>query len=141
MLPAEIAAKRKEVAMRHDDVRYAVAAREDGLRRVKKLTLTIGSAGAACCAVLFAAFGHSAARSNSAVSSTSGSSAQANGTGSGSQGSGSAGSAGSQTGGSGSPGASSANGSQGSGGSVQAPAQAPAQAPPQAPPQSVSGGT
>jgi hypothetical protein len=97
--------------MRHDDVRYAVAAREDGLRWVRKLTVTIGTAGLACCAVLFAVFGHSA-RSSAAVSS----------------------------GGSGSGPANRATSGPAQA-PVQAPAQAPAQAPVQAPPQSVSGGS
>ena len=34
--------------MRRDDVRFAVAAREDGLRRVRRLTFRIGAAGVAC---------------------------------------------------------------------------------------------
>ena len=31
--------------MRRDEVRFAVAAREDGLRRVRRLTFRIGAAG------------------------------------------------------------------------------------------------
>ncbi len=44
--------------MRRDDVRYAVAAREDGLRRVRRLTFRIGVAGVACSAAIAVAFGH-----------------------------------------------------------------------------------
>ena len=136
--------------MRRDDVRYAVAAREDGLRRVRKFTVTIGSAATACCAVLFAAFGHAAtAGSSSSAASSSGSgsrtSGSAGGTSSGasqgsrsqrngaSQGSRSQRNGASQGSGSQSSGASQGSASQGSGGSLQAPTQAP--------PQSASGGS
>ena len=44
--------------MRRDDVRFAVAAREDGLRRVRRLTFRIGAAGVACSAVIAVAFSH-----------------------------------------------------------------------------------
>ncbi len=37
--------------MRRDDLRFAVAAREDGLRRVRRLTFRIGAVGLACSAV------------------------------------------------------------------------------------------
>ena len=44
--------------MRRDDVRFAVAAREDGLRRVRRLTFRIGVAGVACSAAIAVAFSH-----------------------------------------------------------------------------------
>ena len=44
--------------MRRDDVRFAVAAREDGLRRVRRLTFRIGAAGVACSAAIAVAFSH-----------------------------------------------------------------------------------
>jgi hypothetical protein len=40
------------------DVRFAVAARQDGLRRVRRLTFRIGAAGVACSAVIALAFSH-----------------------------------------------------------------------------------
>jgi hypothetical protein len=111
--------------MRHDDVRYAIAAREDGLRRVRRLTVTIGTAGLACCAALFVAFGHSAPASASAP---------------GSSGNSGSGNPGSGSGNSGSGGSQDNNGTQNNG-SIQAPVQAPAQAPAQGPVQGVSGGS
>ena len=56
--------------MPREDVRFAVAAREDGLRRVRRLTFRIGAAGLACSAAIAIAFGHlsgSAAASGSAT--------------------------------------------------------------------------
>ncbi len=44
--------------MRRDDVHVAVAAREDGLRRVRRLTFRIGAAGVACSAAIAVAFSH-----------------------------------------------------------------------------------
>ena len=44
--------------MRRDDLRFAVAAREDGLRRVRRLTFRIGAAGLACSAAIAIAFSH-----------------------------------------------------------------------------------
>jgi hypothetical protein len=99
--------------MQREDVRFAVAAREDGLRRVRRLTFRIGAAGLACSAAITVAFGH---LSGSAAASGS-SSAGGNAGGSSSRpGSG-------QLGGTQQPG----------GGSLQAPAQnvAPAQGPAQ----------
>ena len=55
--------------MRRDEVRFAVAAREDGLRRVRRLTFRIGAAGLASSAVIAVAFSHlsgSAAASSAA---------------------------------------------------------------------------
>jgi hypothetical protein len=67
---------REDEPMRRHDVRFAVAAREDGLRRVRKLTVRIGAAGVACSAVIAAAFSHpfgaSAASQNSTKPGTSG---------------------------------------------------------------------
>ena len=61
--------------MRRDDLRFAVAAREDGLRRVRRLTFRIGAAGLACSAAIAVAFSHlsgSAAASGPARSSGTG---------------------------------------------------------------------
>jgi hypothetical protein len=44
--------------MRRDDVRFAAAARDDGLRKVSKYTWRAGAAGVACSALLAVAFGH-----------------------------------------------------------------------------------
>jgi hypothetical protein len=46
--------------MRRDDVRFAVAAREDGLRRVKSLTTRIGAVGVVSSAAIAVALGHPA---------------------------------------------------------------------------------
>ncbi len=46
--------------MRRDDVRFAVAAREDGLRRIRSLTVRIGAVGAVSSAAIAVAFGHPA---------------------------------------------------------------------------------
>jgi len=46
--------------MRRDDMRFAVAAREDGLRRVRSLTVRIGAAGVVSSAVIAVALGHPA---------------------------------------------------------------------------------
>jgi hypothetical protein len=114
--------------MPREDVRFAVAAREDGLRRVRRLTFRIGAAGLACSAAIAVAFGHlsgSAAASGSATgNSASGGSAGGSG---GQQGTGQQGTG--QQGGTQQPG----------GGSLQAPAQNVA--PAQGPAQGVSGGS
>jgi hypothetical protein len=44
--------------MRRDDVRFAAAARDDGLRKISKLTWRAGAAGVVCSAVIAVAFGH-----------------------------------------------------------------------------------
>jgi hypothetical protein len=44
--------------MRRDDVRFAAAARDDGLRKVSKYTWRAGAAGVVCSAVMAVAFGH-----------------------------------------------------------------------------------
>ncbi len=108
--------------MRRDEVRFAVAAREDGLRRVRRLTFRIGAAGLASSAVIAVAFGHlsgSAAASSPARG--------ANPAGSGTQ------QGGTQQGGT------QQGGTQQGGGSLQAPAQNVA--PAQGPAQGVSGGS
>jgi hypothetical protein len=46
--------------MRRDEMRFAVAAREDGLRRVRSLTVRIGAAGVVSSAVIAVALGHPA---------------------------------------------------------------------------------
>ena len=72
--------------MRRDDVRFAVAAREDGLRRVRRLTFRIGAAAVACSAAIAVAFSH--------LSGTAAASGQVTGTGSGQSAGGGSGSAG-----------------------------------------------
>jgi hypothetical protein len=44
--------------MRRDDVRFAAAARDDGIRKITKFTWRAGAAGVACSALIAAAFGH-----------------------------------------------------------------------------------
>jgi hypothetical protein len=44
--------------MRRDDVRFAAAARDDGLRKISKLTWRAGAAGVLCSAAIAVAFGH-----------------------------------------------------------------------------------
>ena len=107
--------------MGRDDVRFAVAAREDGLRRVRRLTFRLGAAGVVGSAAIALAFSH--LPGSAAASSQSGGS--------------SAGSA-SQPGGS-QPGSTQQGGTQQGGGSLQAPAQNVA--PAQGPAQGVSGGS
>ncbi len=107
--------------MRRDDVRFAVAAREDGLRRVRRLTVRIGAVGVAASAIIAIGFSH---LSGAASAST------RNGTGS--TGTGSTGQSGA-----GQNGAGQNNGQQG--GSLQVPVQNPA--PAQGPVQGVSGGS
>jgi hypothetical protein len=104
--------------MRRDDVRFTVAAREDGLRRVRRLTFRIGAAGLACSAAIAVAFSH---LSGSAAASGP---ARSGGTG---QQSSTSGSSGTQSGGT------QQGGTQQGGGSLQAPAQnvSPAQGPAQ----------
>jgi hypothetical protein len=109
--------------MRGDDVRYAVAAREDGLRRVRRLTFRIGAAGLACSAAIAVAFSH--------LSGSAAASGPSRGTGSGQQSS-TSGSTGTQPGGT-QQGGTQQGGTQQGGGSLQAPAQnvTPAQGPAQ----------
>jgi hypothetical protein len=109
--------------MGRDDVRFAVAAREDGLRRVRRLTFRIGAAGVAGSAAIALAFsqlsGSAAASSQSSSSGTGGSSSSGSGQSAG--------------------GAARPGGTQPGGGSLQAPAQNVA--PAQGPAQGVSGGS
>ena len=128
--------------MGRDDVRFAVAAREDGLRRVRRLTFRIGAAGVVCSAAIAVAFSHlsgSAAASGQASTSGAAGSGQAAGSGTGSS------PAGTGTGGTGSSPAGSGTGSSSPGGTQQGDGslQVPAQnvAPAQGPAQGVSGGS
>jgi hypothetical protein len=107
--------------MGRDDVRFAVAAREDGLRRVRRLTFRIGAAGVVGSAAIALAFSH--LPGSAAASSQSG---------------GNPAGTGSQPGGS-QPGGSQPGGTQQGGGSLQVPAQNVA--PAQGPAQGVSGGS
>ena len=113
--------------MGRDDVRFAVAAREDGLRRVRRLTFRLGAAGVVGSAAIALAFSHlpgSAAASSQSGGSSAGGAVALPG--------------GSQPGGS-QPGGSQPGGTQQGGGSLQAPAQNVA--PAQGPAQGVSGGS
>ena len=47
--------------MRRSDVHFAAAARDDGIRKISKLTWRAGAAGVVCSALIAAAFGHRAA--------------------------------------------------------------------------------
>ncbi len=119
--------------MRRDDLRFAVAAREDGLRRVRRLTFRIGAAGLACSAAIAIAFSHlsgSAAASGKSPSGgdPAGSSGQQ---GTGQQGTGQQGT--------GQQGTGQQGDTQPGGGTLQAPAQNVA--PAQGPAQGVSGGS
>jgi hypothetical protein len=113
--------------MRRDDVRFAAAARDDGLRKVSKYTWRAGAAGVVCSALLAVAFGHHVATQPPTAAHNSGGSGAA---GSSNTGSGAAGS-GNGNGGSGFGGGSS-NGNSGSGsqgqGTIVVPAQPPAPA-------------
>jgi hypothetical protein len=44
--------------MRRDDVGFAAAARDDGLRKIGKYTWRAGAAGVVCSALIAVAFGH-----------------------------------------------------------------------------------
>jgi len=59
--------------MRRDDVRFAAAARDDGLRKVSKYTWRAGAAGVVCSALLAVAFGHHVAAQPPAAAHGSGS--------------------------------------------------------------------
>jgi hypothetical protein len=123
--------------MRRDDVRFAAAARDDGLRKISKLTWRAGAAGVLCSAAIAVAFGHHVAAQQPAVvhSGTSGSSSsgtKGSGSSTGSSGSSSTGGTGksSSTGSSstGGTGKSSSGGSGGGQGTIVVPAQPPAPA-------------
>jgi len=121
--------------MRRDDVRFAAAARDDGLRKISKLTWRAGAAGVLCSAAIAVAFGHHVAAPQPAVvhGGTSGNSSSSTGS------AGSSSTGGSSTGkastGSGSNGSSGTKGSGGSGGGGQGTIVVPAQ-----PPAPASGG-
>jgi hypothetical protein len=126
--------------MRRDDLHFAVAAREDGLRRVRRLTFRIGAAGLACSAAIAVAFSHlsgSAAASGPAQGSGTGQNAGSGVATGGSRSGGNAAGDGQQ--GTGRQGTGRQGGTQPGGGSLQAPAQNVA--PAQGPAQGVSGGS
>jgi hypothetical protein len=114
-----------------DDARFAATARDDGLRRVRRLTFQIGAAALACSAGVAAAFGHLSGASASQANGQAGSSST--GSRSGPAGSSQPGRAG--------PGSQSgpAGNSQSGGSSFQSPAQNVQ--PAQGPVQGVSGGS
>jgi hypothetical protein len=124
--------------MRRDDVRFAAAARDDGLRKISKLTWRAGAAGVLCSAAIAVAFGHHVAAQQQpaagvhggtgGASSSTGSASTGTGTsGTGTSGNGSQGTSG--TGGQGTSG-STGSGTSGSGsqGTIGVPAQPPAPA-------------
>lgn len=47
--------------MRRDDVRFAMAARDDGIRKISRFSWRAGAVGVAGSALIAAAFGHSVA--------------------------------------------------------------------------------
>ena len=51
--------------MRRDDVRFAAAARDDGIHKISKLTWRAGAAGVVCSALIAVAFGHHVATQSS----------------------------------------------------------------------------
>jgi hypothetical protein len=55
------AVSREDRIMRRDNAGSAVAARDDGLRRVTRLTWQAGAASVVCSALIAAAFGHGVA--------------------------------------------------------------------------------
>ena len=123
--------------MRRDDVRFAAAARDDGLRKISKLTWRAGAAGVLCSAAIAVAFGHHVAAQqpagvHSGTSGTSSSGTKGSGSSTGSSGSSSTGGTGksSSTGSSstGGTGKSSSGGSGGGQGTIVVPAQPPAPA-------------
>lgn len=127
--------------MRRDDLRFAVAAREDGLRRVRRLTFRIGAAGLACSAAIAVAFSHlsgSAAASGPARGSGTGQNA-GSGAATGNSPSGGNASGGNASGSSGQQGTGQQGSNESGGGSLQVPAQN--LAPAQGPAQGVSGGS
>jgi hypothetical protein len=56
--------------MRRDDVRFAAAARDDGLRKISKYTWRAGAAGVVCSALIAVAFGHHVATQQPAAAHT-----------------------------------------------------------------------
>ena len=47
--------------MGRDDVKFAAAARDDGIRKISKVTWRAGAVGVVCSALIAVAFGHQAA--------------------------------------------------------------------------------
>ena len=115
--------------MRRDDVRFAAAARDDGLRKISKYTWRAGAAGVVCSALIAVAFGHHVATAPPAAAHTGNSNSGAsnssagNSSGSGFNGSSSTGS--SNTSGSSTGGSNTSNQGQGT---IVVPAQPPAPA-------------
>jgi hypothetical protein len=60
--------------MRPRDVRFAAAARDDGIQRISKLTWRAGAAGVVCSALIAVAFGHHVATNQSNTGNNGGSS-------------------------------------------------------------------
>jgi hypothetical protein len=60
--------------MRPRDVRFAAAARDDGIHKISKFTWRAGAAGVVCSAVIAVAFGHHAATSQPGTGNNGGSS-------------------------------------------------------------------
>jgi hypothetical protein len=54
--------------MRRDNAGAAINARDDGLRKVSRLTWQIGAAGVVCSALIAAAFGHGVTATHPATS-------------------------------------------------------------------------
>ncbi len=119
--------------MRRDDVRFAAAARDDGLRKISKYTWRAGAAGVVCSALIAAAFGHHVATQQPTAVHSGGSGSAGTGsagtgsTGAGSTGSGSTGS-GSNNSSVGGSGASGSGGNSSGQGTIVVPAQPPAPA-------------
>jgi hypothetical protein len=53
--------------MRRDDVRFAAAARDDGIHKISKFTWRAGAAGVVCSALIAVAFGHHVATTPSST--------------------------------------------------------------------------
>jgi hypothetical protein len=125
--------------MRRDDVRFAAAARDDGIRKISKYTWRVGAAGVLCSAVIAVAFGHHVSAQPPAPahtgngSTSSGGSSSSSGSSSGGGGGGSSSSSSSGTNGGGSS-TNSGGGTNGGGasnqgqGTIVVPAQPPAPA-------------
>lgn len=109
--------------MRPRDVRFAAAARDDGIHKISKFTWRAGAAGVVCSAVIAVAFGHHVATSQSGTDNNGGSS-QTQQPSSGSNGSGS--SQGSSNQGSSNQGKSSQGSSNQGKGGIVVPSQPPA---------------
>jgi hypothetical protein len=109
--------------MRRDDVRFAAAARDDGIHKISKFTWRAGAAGVLCSALMAVAFGHHVATT---PSSTDNGTSQSHQPASGNNGSGSN-QGGSNNGGSNKGGSNKGGSNQGSGG-ISVPAQPPAPA-------------